>query len=497
MSRLRTRVPLAIRRQAAVARRVVPAVVLFGAIAGCAVGPDYKRPALDLPGAYPDSGATADSGGSAGSDASSAPPIATSRIPANWWSLFGDRRLDELVDAAVARNTNLALAAAQVDEAAGALREARAAQWPLLGGYASGSRGRSSQEAALFPQTVGPIFNDFKFGLSASFEVDLWGRLRRASEAARARLLATQYARDVVALSLATTTVEAYVTLRALDQQLELTRSNVARYDDTLAIVRRRVAGGYASSLDQSQFESARASESAQLQEIARQRSIVEHQLGQLTGRLDLRLDAGDLAALPLPPLPPPDVPSTLLERRPDVRQAEASLAAASALIGVARAAQFPTLSLTAAAGQESDALRNILDRPGSVWSLGAGLVGPILDAGLYAARTQQAEARQKEAAIAWRGSVETAFREVADALSNVRLASAADGDLKSAVDAAHESERVARSRYENGYAGYFELLDAQRTVNVAQIAYVRNREAQLGFAAELMRALGGGWAAP
>jgi outer membrane protein, multidrug efflux system len=450
-------------------------------LAACTVGPDYRRPDLKLPDAYFEP--AVENAGATAPDA----------IP-QWWTLFGDARLNDLVAAAFAHNTDLELAAAQVAEAEAALREARAAQWPELDANAGAARARSSQLTPFFPQALAPINNDFKFGVSTAFELDFWGRLRRASEAARARLLATRYGRDVVALSLAAATVEGYLSLRSLDVQVDLTHSMIGRYDDTADIVSRRIRAGYASSLDQATTDAARASESAQLRELTRQRANVRHELAQLTGQFELELDPGDLMTLPIPPAPPPGVPSTLLVRRPDVREAEQNLVAANALIGVARASEFPTFSLTAALGQESDALGSVLHAPGRLWSVGAGVVGPVLDAGRYAARTAQAQARQRQAAATWRASVETAFHEVADALAGIRETTAAEADLKLAVEAAREAERIARSRYSNGYAGYFELLDAQRTVDAAQLAYVRNRQARLDYDVDLIKALGGGW---
>jgi multidrug efflux system outer membrane protein len=248
------------------------------------------------------------------------------------------------------------------------------------------------------------------------------------------------------------------------------------------------------SDLDVYQAEGNRAQVAAQIKDLRRLRAAAVHQLGVLTGTLDLQLEPSDVRTLPSPPLPPAGLPSTLLERRPDIRRAEAAFAAANAQIGVARAAQFPTLSLTASLGVQSAELGNLLTANAGIWSFGLGVVGPIFDAGRYAARTEQAEARARQAAILYEQTVENAFREVSDALSNVRLAADAEQDLGARVDQARNTLRLATMRYEAGYSAYLEVLDAQRTLNEAQLALARNRQIFLGFTVDLMSALGGGW---
>jgi len=264
--------------------------------------------------------------------------------------------------------------------------------------------------------------------------------------------------------------------------------------DESLGLARKRSSAGVASDLDVYQAASLRTAASAQSKEIARQRATVIHQLGLLTGRLDLTLAAGEVTSLPIPPLPPAGLPSRLLERRPDVSQAEAALAAATERIGIARAAQFPTLSLTASLGRASPELSNLFSSNASVWSIGAGLLGPILDGGRYAARTDQAAAQARQAEAQYQRAVETAFRDVADALSNVRLAADEETDLQESVAQARGALRLAQMRYDRGYSAYLEVLDAQRTLNNAQLAFLRNRQAYLSFTVDLMNALGGGW---
>ncbi len=442
-------------------------------LTGCfMVGPDYQRPDLALPAAFGEPGV-----------ASSAV-----EVPQRWWTLYGDATLDELVRTGLERNADVRQASARVEEAESAFREARATLYfPLVTGNAGASRGRTIQLGTQ---------NTFTLGAATSFEIDLWGRLRRAEYSVRDQLLASRYGRDTVALTLAATIARTYFAARSLDSQYIASEEILRAANESLALARRRAEGGVATGLDVYQAGAQQAAAAAQAKEIARQRAAIVHLLGTLTGRLDLTLPPTNLDSLPVPPLPPAGLPSQLLERRPDVRQAEAALSAATQLIGVAKAAQFPALSLTGSLGVQSSELDSLFTPGAKVWSLGLGLLGPIIDSGRYAARTEQAQARARQAEAGYQRAVETAFREVADALSNVRLAADSEGDLRVRVEQARGALRLAQRRYESGYSAYLEVLDAQRTLNDAQLAFIRNRQAYLSFSVDLMNALGGGWAA-
>ncbi|HVL58627.1 MAG TPA: efflux transporter outer membrane subunit, partial [Burkholderiaceae bacterium] len=265
--------------------------------------------------------------------------------------------------------------------------------------------------------------------------------------------------------------------------------------NESLQLVRNRAAGGIASELEVSQALAARAEAAAQLRDLERQRRVLENLLGVLTGQLGLRVAEGDLLALPVPPTPPLGLPSSLLERRPDIRAAEQQLVAANARIGVARAAMYPTISLTGFFGGQSADLADLLNSGARIWSLGFGLALPIFDAGRIAARTEQAEARQRQVLGSYQRAIETGFREVADGIANLSQSTAVEADLQARVDAARNALRLSTIRYESGYSAYLEVLDAQRTVNDAELAWVRNRQARLAYSVDLMRALGGGWA--
>lgn len=440
-------------------------------MAGCAmVGPDYRRPEVELPAAY----------------AEKAPEGATLAVPQQWWTLYGDATLNDLVRSGLERSNDVRIASARVEEAEAALREARATVFfPEVTGSAGMSRSHVEGKSAA---------SDFTLGMGTSFELDLWGRLRRAEAAVRHQMLATRYARDTVSLTITAAIARAYFGVRSLDAQIKASNEILTAADASVGLARKRSDAGVASILDVYQAGSLRTLASSQAKEIARQRAVLVHQLGVLTGQPDVLVPAGDITAIPNPPLPPAGLPSALLERRPDVRQAEASLAAATQRIGVARAAQFPTLRLTASMGFASPELSELFNPGSRVFSLGAGLLGPILDGGRYAARTAQAEAHAKQAEGVYRKAVQEAFRDVSDALSNVRIAGELEGDLAQRVDVARKALRLVNLRYDRGYSAYLEVLDTQRTLNDAQLQWIRNRQAYLSYTVDLMNALGGGW---
>jgi len=464
-------------------RTTLASLVMVVMLAGCAVGPDYKRPALDLPSQFPESPPAE---GSSAEESVVAP---------QWWTLYGDATLNELVSSALKNNADIRKALAQIDEAEAILSETGSASFPEIDLGASGTRSRSSTLSAQpLPPGSPVISRTNRITLSTAFELDFWGKLRRASQAARADVLASRYAGDVTALTLAGTTTQAYFTLRALDAQVAVTRETLATRDETLTIVRRRAVSGLASELEVSQTESARADAAVQLRNLERQRALVEHQLGTLTGNLDLKVAAGDLMNLPVPVLPPPGLPSSLLERRPDVQQAEQTLVSANARIGVAKASLFPTFSLTGNYGGQSEKLSDIFKNGARIWSYGPAVSFPIFDAGKYSARTNEAEARQRQSQANYQKTVETAFREVADALTNVQQTTASVADVQTRLDAAHHALRLARLRYEAGYVGYLDVLDAMRTAYAAELAFVQYRQSQLSYSVDLLKALGGGW---
>src|SRR5436190_14096838 len=306
------------------------ALVACFLLSSCMVGPDYQRPDTGLPAGFNEPTVTTGAGS----------------IPTLWWTLYADDTLNALVQAGLANNTDVHAAVARVEEAEALLREARAVLFvPQVQGNANAGRARAIVNG---DSVVG---NGFALGLSTSFEIDLWGRLRRAERATRDQLAGSRYGRDTVALTVAAAIARSYFAVRSLDSQIVASKEIEEAAGEGLDLAQKRARGGYASELDVYQAGGVKTAASAQAKEFTRQRAVIVHQLGVLTGKLDLAIAPATIDKLPMPPLPPEGLPSTLLERRPDVRQAEMDLATATERIGIARAAQFPTLTLTASGG--------------------------------------------------------------------------------------------------------------------------------------------------
>lgn len=461
--------------------RYVPAAALAVLLAGCAVGPDYQRPEAALPGEFTVATSQADQ------------PAAP--VKKDWWTLFQDTTLNELVTQALAYNHDLLAAVARVEEAEGLAREANATFFPQIDLNAGASRSQVSEVTAIPLSSSTPRIRDARSAaLKTSFEIDVWGKLRRANEAARAQVLASRYARDTVELSVAGLVTSGYLSLRAADASLALTQNTFEVRAKSLEIVKSRLQAGSASPIELHQAEGSLAAAEVQLVELRRLRALAQNQLALLTGKPDLRVAPGDLRQLPLPPVPPAGLPSALLEGRPDIRQAEESLISANAQIGVAKAALFPSLSLTGSLGSESAALSNLFAAGAGTWSLGLAAAMPIFDAGRNAARIDQASAVQKQSLIAYQKAVQTAFKEVNDALVGLRENAESERAQDKRVQAAQKTLELAQIRYEAGYSGFLDVLDAQRSANETLLASVSTRQSRLNSAVDLFKALGGGW---
>lgn len=450
------------------------ALILAGAVlAGCSIGTPYQRPPAPLPAQY------------------AVPADGSYTLAADWWQLFGDPELSRLVDKCLAANTDLAQAVARVEQAEGLLREAGGALVPTVNLGSNANRSRGSRIA----RAPGATGNDFSLSLSTSFEIDLWGKLRQATDAARSQWLASLAARDTVALTLSATVAQAWFSLRSLDDQIAATADTLRSREESVRLIGLRLQGGTASRLDLDQAEVQRADAAVLLRDLARQRQLVQSLLGVLTAdpALAVAPAPGRLAAVPA--LPAAGLPSALLERRPDIRRAEELLVSAHAQVAVARASMFPTLSLSGSFGGESSELSRLLESPARFWSLGFGLTAPLFDGGRLAARTDQAGAREREAVAAYQSAVSTAFKEVADALANLQAAQQTQADLLAKQAAAQRALKFAQARFTAGYSGSLERLDAERTATAATLDVVRNRQAQLNASVDLIKALGGGWA--
>lgn len=454
-------------------------------LSGCAVGPDYLRAENWLPSLFRDTPtATATATESAANPA----------LNAAWWTLFNDATLNELIAAAQEKNADLRSAVARLDQADAAAREAGASLFPSIDGQAGASRVSPSEKTATWtPNTPDPL-RAHSAGLSLSYEIDVWGRVRRMNEAARANLLASQYGRDAIRLSITGLVAGTYLNLRALDAQLAVSEISLQSRQESAELVKTRVAAGLVSPLDEYQADSALAAIKVQYADLQRARALAEHQLALLTGQPDLRIAAGDLRQLPQPPQPPTGLPADLIEARPDVRQAEQQLIAANANIGVAKAAYYPKFSLTGGLGRESKDLSDLFSSGAGTWSAGLSLLMPILDFGRTSARVDQAKALNEQSLIAWQKALETAYKEVRDALVSLDSNSTAEEAQTVRVESTQKALDLAKLRYEAGYSGYLEVLDAQRSANEAQLAAIATRQARLTAAVDLFKALGGGW---
>ena len=448
-------------------------------LSGCqSIWPDYQRPKVAVPKAYDQQ-----------------VDQANSQLSNTWWTLYQDQVLNDLVAKALQNNSDIKLAVARIEESDAVLREVGAALFPQIDLNSAASRTRATTTGAT------PVFannprSNFNAQLRTSFELDFWGKLSRTKEAARAQALSTRYAKDTVALSLAGLVASNYLLLRSLDSQLQVTQVSLKSREESLALTQRRLEGGVASALDVQQAEVARENLSAQLSDLNRLRAISLHQLTVLTGDVELIIASADITSLPIPPMPPAGLPSALLESRPDVLQAEEQMVAANANIAVAKAALYPSISLTAGFGAESMQLGDVLKSASRIWTGGLSLNLPIFDAGKMSARVDQASAKQKQVLASYEGVLLNAFREVNDALVSLRLQTEREVALNKAQVAAQKALQISENRYQSGYSAYLEVLDAQRVYNDAALTFIQSRQARLVATVSLFKALGGGWQA-
>lgn len=475
--------PLNLLRVRAIAR-LTGAVVILSVLSGCLLGPDYERPAVALPESF-----------------RVQPPLATASaastegVLSEWWTLFNDPILNELVTSAQKNNADVQIAVARLGQAQALARQAGAALYPTLNLTASGTR--ASTGTSVSPTGVGLQTNTSQVGLVTSYEIDVWGRVRRSIESATAVATASQYEQDSIRLTISALVANTYLRLRALDAQISVVTNSVKTRENSLRVAQAKLDGGLVSPIDVSQARAAKAASEANLSEFTRQRAIVQNQLGILTGQLQLSLAPSDLRGLPIPPVPPAGLPSTLLENRPDVNRVEQELTAANARIGVATANFFPTLSLTGVFGAQSVDFSAFLSGQSAVWSAGLGLLQPIFSGGSLTARLDFAKAQQQEVLGNYVKVVRNAFGEVSDALVSVNQTLQTELFLTEQVAAATKAQELATVRYEAGYVDYLNVLEAQRVQNEANLAFVLNRSLRLQSGVDLFKALGGGWRQP
>jgi multidrug efflux system outer membrane protein len=448
----------------------------------CAVGPDYERPAVPVPAGWLEG-----------------PAERESLAQAGWWALFGDPVLNELVGEALRNNADLRLALERVAEVRARLGFARAELFPRLdAGGAAGVVRESLRGAPLSPLIRDRDFQTWQVFGALSWELDLFGRIRRGIEAEAAGLAAAEEDRRAAAVSVIAETAQAYLDVRDLDARVGISQGTVASRRSYVELARTRFQGGKTSELDWRQAEAELARVEEVLSTFERRRSEREHDLAFLLGRFPGPLPRGKpLAELPVPPKIPAGLPSEMLERRPDIRAAERRLVAANARIGEAKALMYPRLTLTGQAGYASTQLSGFLKSPAGFWELIGGLTAPIWDWGRNRSRVEETEAVKRQAVILYEDSIRRAFKDVEDALVAHRRAVETLEASGRRVAAQREVLRLSENRYRGGVSAYLEVLDAQRELFDAELGQASALRDRAVAVVRLYRALGGGWEAP
>ncbi len=486
------RSPRFLTRQAMPSRLALSALALSLGLAGCTLGPDYVRPDTDLPAAYRPGDVPATQPTPADQAATAAAERAL--VKQDWWTLFDDATLNDLMQQALKNNADMAIALARIAQAEALAVQAGAPLYPTLGVNAGIVRANSGALATV--QGVAVQANTSQAMLATSYEIDVWGRVRRGIESASANVNASVNDQAAVRLTVEGLVASTYLRLRSQDAQIDVLRDSIRTRENTTRIAQAKLEGGLVSPIDVNQARASLAAAQAGLSENIRQRDVAQNLLGVLTGNLEVVIPPGDVRKLPIPPVPPPGLPSTLLASRPDIAKAEQDLVAANARIGVATANLFPVFSLTGLFGVQTIDLSQAVSPQSTVWQAGLGMVAPIFMGGLLQGRLDYARAQQQEFLGIYIKVVRNGFGEVSDALVNVRQTLTTEGYLATQVAASTKSQDLAIMRYEAGYVDFLTVLQEQRTTNDARLAYVINRAARLQSAVDLFKALGGGWTA-
>jgi multidrug efflux system outer membrane protein len=459
-------------------RALVVVVAIALALCGCTFGPDYARPKVDAPAAF-----------------RYEPSAVTQTANTEWWKQYGDPVLDALIAEALAANWNVQIAAANIMQSTALLTQARSSLFPQVGYGASGTREKfplgSAQVAnGLDTQTV------YQALLSVSWEIDLWGRVRRQSEAALANALASQDARDEVILSLVASVATDYIQLRGLDEQLRISKETLGTYDESVKLFELQFKYGQVSQMNVAQAQSQYETAAAQIPSIENQIAQTETALSLLLGRNPGPIARGRTIDQLVLPSVPAGVPSELLEQRPDLRQAEQQLVAANAQIGAAKALYFPTISLTGGYGGVSSDLSKLFQGPARVWSYAGSLTGPIFTFGLVSGQVAQAEAAQQAALLNYRQTVQSAFGDVENALVGTQKLTDQLAAQQRLVDALRTYARLATLQYNAGYVPYSTVLQAEQTLFPSELTLAAVRSQYLASGATMYKATGGGWVA-
>ena len=474
-------------------------------LAGCAVGPDYERPNIDLPKSAFDSTLLSQQ---------------QQQSLAYWWTRYKDPTLNKLIDEALDSNLDIALQAQRVRQARAELGYQNAQLYPSISGQAQGMResvgsgvpggggssssssGGSSSAASGGGSAGGGTqrFNYFSVAGSLSYELDLWGALRRADEQARAQLLSSAYTQDSIRLQTVADVVTNYMSLRSYQRQIRVTKQTIKTREQGLSLDQKRYKYGAIDKLTLLQTKSALQSARAQLPPLEQQESKLRTSLAILTGKTprqimaSTKLPKGDFSDLTLPQELPVVLPSTLLNRRPDIRAAEASLIAANANVGVAKARFFPTFNLSAMIGTEALNVSDLFQPYTKIEQAGGSITAPILDFGRINAQYRSAKAQKAEAEIQYRQTVRQAFQDVRNALDEVKYSRERFKQVQNQVDSYRETLKLANLRYQVGQTNYFDVLDAQRNLFSSQLNLAQAIADRFTATADLYKALGGGW---
>jgi len=447
---------------------------------GCTLGPNYRRPTVAVPGSY--RGMISDE---------AAQTQLASLGDQKWLDIFQDEQLRMLMRTALTQNYDLRIAASRMLEAQAQLGIIRADQFPALGAGGGIADVRQAQSKFLpaFETSTGQV------NLSAAWELDFWGKYRRATEAGRANLLASEWARREVVSTLVANVASAYFQLRAVDLELEISKRTLNSRQESLRLTRILSDGGSTSLLDVRQAEQLVFTASAEIPALEQQIEQQENFLSTLLGQNPGDVPRGQtLTEQRQPPEVPPGLPASLLERRPEIRQAEAQLIAANAEIGVARAAYFPQISLSGAGGFQSSALSSLFSGPAGAWSFGASLTQPIFTGGRLRSEVRLAEARQQTAVLFYQQSIQGAFRSVSDALIAYHKTREFRAQQELLFGSAQDAARLSHMRYTGGVTGYLEVLTNETNAFSAELGLVQARLNELLALVQLYQALGGGW---
>ena len=457
-------------------------LALLGAacmLCGCVVGPNYRRPQVSAPPVFRGQEGRAEQ-------------ASLADLP--WWEVFHDEDLRALVREALARNNDLRAAAARVAEAREYVVEARSAYLPQVG-YQSGSSGGRNEAFGNPIVADGERQGSLAVAFGAAWEVDVWGRIRRSNELALAQYFATGQARRGVMLSVVSEVARGYFELLGLDLRLEIARRNLRAFEETRNLFEERLKAGKASRLETARAQAAVAMTASAIPDLERQIAVQENSVRLLLGAAPGPIARKrTLLEQSLPPEVPAGLPSSLLERRPDVMEAESAVRAANARVGIATAAYFPTIGLTALLGRVSSPLDEFLWGRRSVWSTAAAAAGPIYSGSSLRARKRQAVALWEQARIRYEQTVLAAFRDVSNALVAREKLETVRALQARAVEAYREAVAVAQLRYAAGKSSYFEVLDAQLQLFPAENALAQTERDRRLVLVQLYRALGGGW---